>query len=231
MENQDPIVSSRPDTTSHNVTIEEAAEIFSRAGVPRSHRTISRYCEQGILESVLMDTETGQKYLIKRDSVEKRIKEIKQFLATRHDKSRPDTSGHDQSRRDMSSHVKTDQEHGRPQEDQQFDTLKAEVKKLQQDNFQLRIDRAAKEEVINRMFSEREHAMKMAIDLSRKVGSLESKLLQLESPRRRETSDRVDHEVSIVDSSERNMIDPDERLPDEPAEGDDDQFSTRTFSV
>jgi hypothetical protein len=87
MESHPP--SSRQDTHSQRLTIDEAVQIFAAAGVPRSHRTVSRYCEQKILNALLMDTENGQMYVISRESVERRIKEIKQFLTTLQLKKEP----------------------------------------------------------------------------------------------------------------------------------------------
>lgn len=63
----------------HTVTVEDASLLFAQAGVPRSPRSIRRYCERGHLDCVRIDTENAQEqYLITRASIEKRITELKQ---------------------------------------------------------------------------------------------------------------------------------------------------------
>jgi hypothetical protein len=222
MENSIPPVSSGQDTSRQNLTIEEAAELFSQSGVPRSHRTISRYCEQRILEAMFMDTEKNQKYLITRESVERRIKEIKQILATSHVPSRHDKSGHNETHPDKSRHVESTDENRRAtssssrlEADSQLASLKLELKKLKEDNLQLHIDKSAKEQFINRLIEERERTMHQAIELSREVGRLENRLLQLESPREQDMSR---HMTRSDENRQERLIDPDERLPDEPPE-------------
>jgi len=220
MEESNSSISSGQDTSRQNLTIEEAAELFSQAGVPRSHRTISRYCEQRILEAVFMDTEKNQKYLITRESVERRIKEIKQILATSHVPSGHDKSGQNETHPDKSRHVEPTGENGPDassgmEEDLQLPALRTELKKLKEDNLQLHIDKSAKEQFINRLVEEREQTMRRAIELSREVGRLENQLLQLEGPRNPDMS----RHMSRSDENRRErLIDPDERLPDEPPE-------------
>jgi hypothetical protein len=218
MEESNLSIASGQDTSRQNLTIEEAAELFSQAGVPRSHRTISRYCEQRILEAVFMDTEKNQKYLITRESVERRIKEIKQILETNHVSIGQVTSGRNETNQDQSSRVQSDGENPRAtssvlENDSQLTSLRTELKKLKEDNLQLHIDKSAKEQFINRLIEERERAMRNAIDLSREVGRLENQLLQLEGPR---NLDMSRHTSPLDENRQEPLIDPDERLPDEP---------------
>ena len=70
----------RPDTSRYTLTIEEASALFAEAGVPRSPRSITRFCKDGHLECIRVDTEKNFKYLIDRNSVEKRIKELQQAV-------------------------------------------------------------------------------------------------------------------------------------------------------
>src|SRR3954470_14005995 len=69
-----------PDMTRYVLTIEEASQLFAEAGVPRAPRTITRFCALGDLDCIRMDTEKNFKYLIDRNSVEKRIEQLKQAL-------------------------------------------------------------------------------------------------------------------------------------------------------
>jgi hypothetical protein len=95
---------SRPVATSPDsdftLTIDEALERYGRAGLPRTPRSIQRYCAKGHLECRLIETSFGEKYLISPDSVDKHIAYIEEVrhAATSPDLSRPVASSRDQSR-------------------------------------------------------------------------------------------------------------------------------------
>src|SRR6202166_3671032 len=92
-------VATRPDSE-FTVTIDEALERYTRAGLPRTPRSIQRYCAKGHLECRLIETSFGEKYLISPISVDKHIAYIEEvrLAATSHDLSRRDATSRDQSR-------------------------------------------------------------------------------------------------------------------------------------
>ena len=67
------------DQARYTLSAEETSVIFAEAGVPRSVRTVQRYCKKGHLDCITIDTEISEKYLIDRNSVERRIKELQQL--------------------------------------------------------------------------------------------------------------------------------------------------------
>ena len=72
------------------LTIEEALALYAEAGIPRTPRSIQRYCAKQHLSSRRIETEFGEKYLITRASVEKHIAYIKEVTpATSRDVPRP----------------------------------------------------------------------------------------------------------------------------------------------
>ncbi len=78
----------------YSLSIEEVSECYARAGHPRTHRSIQRYCAQGHLDCRRVETPFGEKYLIAPASVEKHIayiEEVRPFAAGR-DLSRPAAS-------------------------------------------------------------------------------------------------------------------------------------------
>src|SRR5580693_7471744 len=107
--NDDP---SRPVATSPDsdftLTIEDALERYAKAGLPRTPRSIQRYCAKGHLECRLSETQFGEKYLIAPASVDKHIAYIEEV--------RPVATG-----RDMPRHVATpvalDQSHAEPRKE------------------------------------------------------------------------------------------------------------------
>jgi hypothetical protein len=73
---------SRPVATSPDsdftLTIDEALVRYGQAGLPRTPRSIQRYCAKGHLECRLIETPFGEKYLIAPGSVDKHIAYIEE---------------------------------------------------------------------------------------------------------------------------------------------------------
>lgn len=91
---------AKTDDNDFTLTIDEALDRYARAGLPRTPRSIQRYCAKGHLQCRLIETEFGEKYLIAPTSVDKHvayIEEVRQ-AATSHDLSRQDATGRDTSR-------------------------------------------------------------------------------------------------------------------------------------
>ncbi len=84
--------------TDFTLTIDEALERYARAGLPRTPRSVQRYCAKGHLEARLIETPFGEKYLISPASIDKHIAYIQEINdATSRDRSRPfavDNSNH-----------------------------------------------------------------------------------------------------------------------------------------
>src|SRR5665213_3262939 len=158
-----------PDMSRHTLSVEEAAALFVDAGTPKSIRTVQRYCRSDILECIRTDTELGDKYLIDRASVDRRIEELKRFqqmMATTPVATSPDTSRPDASRRDNPN-----------------DDAAPRVKELEAEVLNLKIDNRAKEIVITQLVDERKGFMSQLTDQATRIGELRTKLLQLVSPK------------------------------------------------
>ena len=83
-------VATSPDTE-YSLSIEDAAERYEHAGLPRTFRTIQRYCAKGHLDCRRVEIPYGEKYLISPASVAKHIayiEETRQTMAGR-DEPRP----------------------------------------------------------------------------------------------------------------------------------------------
>jgi hypothetical protein len=90
MENNDL---SRPVATTNDsdftLTIDNALALYEAAGIPRTPRSVQRYCAKGHLSCRLLETEFGEKYMISPSSVEKHIAYILEVTpATSRDLSR-----------------------------------------------------------------------------------------------------------------------------------------------
>jgi hypothetical protein len=86
---------SRPVATSsdsnYSLSIEDALARYEAAGIPRTRRSVQRYCANGALDSHRVDTSFGEKFLITAESVDRHIAYIHEV--------RPVATGHDLSRR------------------------------------------------------------------------------------------------------------------------------------
>lgn len=80
-------VATTPDSE-FTLSIDEALEHYARAGLPRTPRSVQRYCAKGHLVCRLIETSFGEKYLITPDSVDKHIAYIEEVVATCRDTCR-----------------------------------------------------------------------------------------------------------------------------------------------
>src|SRR5271168_4742265 len=87
-------VATTPDSD-FTLTIEEAVERYARAGLPRTPRSIQRYCAKGHLDCRRIETQFGEKYLISPTSADKHIAYIEEVrpVATGRDEPRHAATG------------------------------------------------------------------------------------------------------------------------------------------
>jgi hypothetical protein len=83
-----------PLDTDYSLTIEQAADLYAKAGHPRTIRSLQRYCAKGHLDSQKKETALGSEiYLVTPQSVARHIAQIEELnssdiVATGHDASR-----------------------------------------------------------------------------------------------------------------------------------------------
>jgi hypothetical protein len=70
-------VATTPDSD-FTLTIDEALEQYARAGLPRTPRSIQRYCAKGHVDCRRRETSFGEKYMISPTSVAKHIAYIEE---------------------------------------------------------------------------------------------------------------------------------------------------------
>ena len=152
--------------------------------MPRSPRTIARFCQLGDLDCIRVETEKNFKYMIDPSSVEKRIKELQQALHFS-SKTHQDMSGHvethDETRLDMSRH--DGQARETEARDERAEYLARRVEELENENVHLKIGKAANEMVINQLHAERREFMSQVTDMSFRLGEAQAKLQLLDAPR------------------------------------------------
>src|SRR3954465_15912453 len=187
-----PADETSPDMTRYVLTIEEAAQFFAEAGVPRAPRTITRFYAFNDLDCLRVETEKNYKYLIDRNSVERRIKQLQQVVANAN-KPYQDMSRHVQpnyeTQPDMSRHDEKSRVTEQPSEE--ASQLREKVDELETEIIHLKIDKAAKEQVINLMNAERKDFITQLNTMSFQLGEATAKLQQLEANRPEPQSSHV----------------------------------------
>lgn len=81
------------DESAYTVSIDEAADRYAAAGLPRPIRRLQKYCARGDLECRKVETASGEKYLITPESIERHIAYIEE------------TSGRAQARSDAAERI------------------------------------------------------------------------------------------------------------------------------
>lgn len=100
-------VATSPDSD-FTLTIEDALERYARAGLPRTPRSIQRYCAKGHLDCRRMETPFGEKYLISPASIDKHIAYIEEV--------RPVATGRDEPRQ-VATDVAPQQAYDQPRQE------------------------------------------------------------------------------------------------------------------
>src|SRR3984885_3607483 len=98
---------SRPVATSPDseftLTIDDALERYAHAGLPRTPRSIQRYCAKGHLDCRRIETTFGEKYLISPASIDKHIayiEEVRPVVTSRGESRQVASSVAEQKRHD-----------------------------------------------------------------------------------------------------------------------------------
>jgi hypothetical protein len=178
---------SRRDTSRYTLTVEEASERFAAAGVPRSPRSIQRYCKRNALDAIAIDTENSEKYLIDPESVERRITELKQIYQTSperatHDATGRDMSGHNATGRDESRHDATSRDTAETVNAEEKRALEAKVAELTSENEDLKFDTRMNRELAKYVQQQNRELITQITDQSRMIGRLEAELLAIDAP-------------------------------------------------
>jgi hypothetical protein len=154
----------------HTLTVREVARMFEQAGVPRTERSIINWCQPNKLGVPRLDCyldPNERKYYLTAESVELGIAEEK-AKAAKGSVSEPGGSLGQGS-------------------EGEFDSAKTagaleRASKLEKAVMDLKILNSAKDFVIEQLRQERDGFFGQLLDASRKVGELETKLLQLSAP-------------------------------------------------
>jgi hypothetical protein len=90
----DATIRERSPDHQYTIPIEQAAELYAKAGHPRTVRAIQKYCALSKLDCHKVETETGERYLVAPYSVDRHIAYINEVrtVANGRDQTRTDAS-------------------------------------------------------------------------------------------------------------------------------------------
>ena len=194
------------DMSRHTLTIKQASLLFSQLGVPRSPRSVQRFCELNNIDAIRVKGEKTERYFINRESVERYAQELQQLENISHIED--DIARHEAPQRDTTRHdAPPSVTHEGPDNEFPSGHEKAELREcvviLEKEKLQLAIDRAAKEQVINQMLDERREWLGQLTQQSREIGRLEMQVKQLNAPK-----DDLSRHVAIEDIEPAAKIPP-----------------------
>src|SRR3954467_12656878 len=90
----DASVRDRSSDHQYSLSVDETADLYAKAGHPRTVRAIQKYCALSKLDCHKVETETGERYLVAPYSVTRHIAYINEVRTV--------ASGRDQTRTDAS---------------------------------------------------------------------------------------------------------------------------------
>ena len=173
-----------------SVTTKEAVLLFEDAAVPRSLRSIERYCKKGRLDAYLHPDEDT--YYIDQESIIRLIKEFQQAQERRLNRTPASVATAVDSVDDSGGQVP-------PSAASENDGIENELKKKADEIFNLKIDVSAKAQVISIMRDQMETDRQVLVDTTRRLGQVEERL-GISAPIQME-EDTVDEEETETKST------------------------------
>ena len=165
----------------HSLTVREAARLFETAGVARTERSITNWCQPNRTGVARLDAyfdPNERKYYISPQSVELAIAEEKAKAAKLNEPAEPFAKADAESFRTVPHDAETGKKAAPVSE-----TDKSHILELERENLDLRITNRAKDMVIEQQQKEREKFFDQLLAANRKMGELENQLLRLSEPK------------------------------------------------
>lgn len=173
----------------HTLTVREVARMFENANVSRSERTIVSWCmknRQGASKLDAFFDMNERRYYITPESAARAIEEeLSKRDTLTHSATLPQPSA-----ADLRNPPQDTDDFRSMRQDAEAKAQEKEIEKLRADLLDLQITNKGKDFFIKQLQEERHNHIEQLLTQSRRVGELETKLLQLEAP-----SDRFDQDA------------------------------------
>src|SRR5690348_2981010 len=158
----------------HTLTVREAARMFEAAGVARTERSITNWCwpnRQGVARLDSYFDPNERRYYITPQSVEQAIAEEKARAAKINAPS------------ELVGNVPNDSERAQQTPAAGSEAGTGRIRALEMEVMDLKITNRGKDFFIDQLQKERNGVLDKLLTANRKVGELETRLLQLEEPK------------------------------------------------
>jgi hypothetical protein len=197
------------DLSQYSLTVEAASDLFIKAGVPRSPRSVIRFCSNSALDCIKVDTERNMKYLVTPVSVQVRIAELQQIASAGRDSTRLDMTRHDESRHDTTRHDAPSDENKKVSElTSRVGELERQNEELVAKNRDLEITNRVKDALLTRNEGMLATLQGQVMKFNRAVGELAT-ILRLKAPE--EDTSRIiaylDAPSQATDHERENLVD------------------------
>lgn len=170
-----------PFDTKEWLTVDEAVVHFRELGLPRSAEAIRGYCRAGKIEATTTQGVKGEQHVLKRESANSFITERKIVIAAM-TRDIPEDAGISRKIPVVSvSSRQVPEDAGTARDDGTLKEKDEEITKLKDEIMSLKIDKAARDQLVTILRDERAQLADTAMEQSRKVGELETRL-QLSPP-------------------------------------------------
>lgn len=169
---------TRPLHVKEWITVDEAVTYFRDLGLPRSPEAIRGYCRTGKIEATTTQGLKGEQHVLKCESAVSYIEERKTVLAAM-SRDIPEDDGTSRKLPVISvssRHMPEEDEITYTENNDALEERKAEIAKLKEENMSLKIDKAARDQLVTMLREERAQLADTAMEQSRKVGELETRL-------------------------------------------------------
>ncbi len=170
----------------HTLTVREVARLFEAAGVARTERSVTKWCQpnpHGLARLDAYYDPNERRYFVTRQSVDAAIAEEKARQARFPVEPRPATANRPEPQPPEPGGPAPSRTETRPRssepEPEAVEQLRRELRDLQ-------ITNRGKDYFIERLEKERDRMLQQVVEANRTVGQLETRLLQLEGPDRPE---------------------------------------------
>lgn len=173
----------------HSLTTHDATALFEQLGVPRSQRSVERYCKRGDLDC-WVDPDL-QVYYITRESVERLAGHFKEIDARRPSSMWQAQAGASSDTGDRPDQGRQPHDDGRKGADEHADVerLRRELEDVQRANYDLTINSRVKDEMLKRAdqelqrhVEERQFLVGKIEEAHRQLGAAEAQLRSLMAP-------------------------------------------------
>jgi chromosome segregation ATPase len=157
----------------HTLTVRDAARMFEAAGVARTERSIVNWCQPNRTGIARLDSyfdPNERKYYLTTESVERAIQEEIQKATKINEPSEP-----------VGSVPKASETPKSPSDASEADT--GQIRELEKEVLDWKILNKGKDFFIEQLQKERDAILGQLVQSSRKMGELETRLLQLEGPK------------------------------------------------